>query len=134
MWKASKDSEIKYTVVDDFDYIIDESGNTTINLRKLYWGDNSDRVRLDLRKYHMAEDGEHLGKGLSFLTEEGPNTLVETMAGLGYGNTKKILDGIKDRDDFSKSLNTVLGKESESYDEDAGELDDDYFDPKSLLG
>ena len=133
MWKASKDSEIKYTVVDDFDYIIDEAGNSTLNLRKLYWGDNSDRVRLDLRKYYMAEDGEHLGKGVSFLTEEGPHTLVETMVGLGYGNTKKILQGIKDRGDFSKSLNTVLGKESEFYDEDAGELDDD-FDPKSLLG
>lgn len=134
MWKNSGDSEIKYTIVDDFDHIIDEAGNSTINLRKLYWGDNQDKVRLDLRKYYMTEQGEHLGKGVSFLTEEGPHTLVETMAGLGYGKTKRILEGIKDRDDFKKSLNTVLGKDSEFYDEEAGELDDDYFDPMSLLG
>lgn len=135
MWKrSSDDSEFKYTVVDDFDHIVDESGNSTINLRKLYWGDNSDNVKLDLRRYYMTEQGERLGKGVSFLTEDGPNNLVDIMAGLGYGNTRNILNGIKDRKDFQKSLNSVLGKESEFYDEDAGELDDDYFDPKSLLG
>ena len=127
------DDDFKYTIVDDFDHVIDESGNSTLNLRKLYWGDKSDNVKLDLRRYYINEQGERLGKGVSFLTEEGPHNLVETMAGLGYGNTRRILDNIKDREDFRPALNSVLGKDSEFYDESAGESDDDYFDPSMLL-
>ena len=127
------DGEFKYEIVDDYDHIIDEAGNKTINLRKIRFGD-SDNVKLDLRNYYISESGERMGKGVSFLTEEGPHNLVETMAGLGYGKTKNILQGIKDRSDFKQSLNVVLGKESEFYDEEAGEPVEEYFDPSALLG
>lgn len=130
---AFNNEDFKYTIVDDFDHVIDESGNTTINLRKLYWGDNSDSVKLDLRKYYITNTGERLSKGVSFLTEDGPHNLVETMAGLGYGDTKRIINGIKDRNDFQKALNSALGKDSEWYDESAGTDEDGYFDPSRLL-
>ena len=132
-WGKSYDSDFSYEVVDDFDYIIDEAGNRTINLRKIRFGE-SDKVKLDLRSYYINETGERMGKGVSFLTEEGPHTLVETMSRLGYGHTKGILEGIKDRSDFKPALNTVLGKESEFYDEEAGELNEEYFDPNALVG
>ena len=126
------DGEFKYEIVDGFDHVIDEYANRSLNLRKIRWGDR-DRVTLDIRQYYMTENGERMGKGVGFMTDEGPNNLVEIMSGLGYGNTLNILNNIKDRQDFQQSLNTALGKDSEFYDESAGEVADDYYDPKSLL-
>lgn len=132
MFSKKDGGDFKYEFVDDFDYVIDELNNRSINLRKVKWGD-SDNVKLDLRQYYMTENGERMGKGVSFFTDDGPNTLTETLASIGYGNTLNILNGIKDRDDFKKSLNTALGRDSEFYDESAGEAADDFYDPKSLL-
>jgi hypothetical protein len=67
------------------------------------------------------------------MTPEGPNTLAETLVNLGFGKTKDILSSLKDRDDFRRSLNTVLGKSDELYDESAGEVDDEYYDPSELM-
>lgn len=125
------DGEFKYEVIDDFG-VIDELANRSLNLRNIRWGDR-DKVSLDLRQYYMTENGERMGKGVGFLTDEGPNNLVEVMAGLGFGKTLNILNNIKGREDFQRSLNTALGKDSEFYDESAGEAADDYYDPKSLL-
>jgi len=49
----------------------------------------------------------------------------------GYGHTKEVLRSLKDREDFQKSLNIVLGKESEFYDEEVGE--EEIYDPSCLL-
>lgn len=130
---GNNNGEFTYEVVDDFDFIIDEAGNKTINLRKIRFN-GSENTKLDLRSYYISEAGERMGKGVNFLTEEGPHNLVETMSKLGYGKTKNILMNIKDREDFKPALNTVLGKESEFYDEEAGELNEEYFDPSTLLG
>lgn len=129
-------SDFKYTIVDGFDFIIDEKGNKTMNLRKLYYGDNSDKVKLDLRQWYVGSDGEEgMGKGTSFLTEEGPHTLVDTMTKIGYGNTKTILNNIKDRDDFRSSLNAVLGKDDELYDSTISEEDEEttFYDPREMM-
>lgn len=53
---------------------------------------------------------------------------------MGYGNTKEVLDILQERNDFRKSLNSVLGKGDELFDESTGTLEDDYYDPKSLIG
>lgn len=127
---AFGDKKIEYSIVDEFDHTIDESGNQFIALRKIRWGDR-DKVSLDIRKYWMQAEGEVLGKGVSFLTEEGPHELVNVMTREGYGNTKEILKSLKDRDDFQKSLNVVLGRESEFYDEEVGE--EEIYDPSCLI-
>ena len=127
---AFGDKKIEYSIVDEFDHTIDEAGNQFIALRKIRWGDR-DKVSLDIRKYWMQAEGEVLGKGVSFLTEEGPHELVDVMTREGYGHTKEILKSLKDREDFQKSLNIVLGKESEFYDEEVGE--EEIYDPACLF-
>ena len=124
------DKKIDYSIVDDFDHTIDESGNQFIALRKIRWGDR-DKVNLDIRKYWMQADGEVLGKGVSFLTDDGPHELTDVLVREGYGRTKNILRSLKEREDFQKSLNVVLGKESEFYDEEIGE--EEIYDPSCLI-
>lgn len=129
---GKKSEDFSYTVEDGYDYIIEESGNSSCNLRRIKFGDGKD-WKLDLRKYFITETGERMGKGYVFMTEEGPHNLVDTMTKLGYGNTYNILQNIKGREDFHRTLNTALGKESEFYDESAGEGSDEFYDPKSML-
>lgn len=116
MYKKSTDSFV-YTVVDDVDHIIDEKGNKFLALRKLYWNDNEDSAKLDLRLYYNTANGEERpGKGISFITEEGPNNLTHTLLGMGYGNTQRVLEAIKDRNDFRSSLNNILDENDQYYD------------------
>jgi hypothetical protein len=68
------------------------------------------------------------------MTEEGPANLINALIELGYGNTKEVLGKLSDRTDFRKSLNSLLGKDDELYDDNVGTLEDDYYDPKSLIG
>lgn len=125
-------SKYKYNIVDGIDHIIDEKGNTFIALRKMYWGDNPDNSKLELRKYYNNADGtETPSKGVTFITEEGPNNLAHTLVEMGFGNTKRLLDSIKDRDDFRPSLNQVLGSDDEYYDSSIPE--DIYVDSNDLF-
>lgn len=125
--------DIKYSIEEGFDFIIEEKGNQFTALRKIAWGD-SDKYRLDLRKYYSTETGETVGKGVSFLTEEGPSELVKVLLKNGYTDTVDVLDNIKDRDDFRSALNAVLNdKNDEFYDKTAKKLKSDYYDPKELL-
>lgn len=87
--------EFKYKIEPDFDYTIDEKNNTFIALRKITWGD-SDTPKLDLRKYYAREDGETMSKGVSFLTDEGPNELTRVLLDTGYGNSREIANSILD--------------------------------------
>lgn len=122
---------IDYHVVGRED-IIDEKGNQVIQLRNIYYKNNEDNVKLDIRKWAVGEDGkEIMGKGLSFLTEEGPNTLAEVLLDRGYGNTQKVLTVIKDREDFKPALNTILGKGDDLYDSTVMEDEETtFYDPK----
>lgn len=124
-----------YTVNPDFDFIFDEKGNTFLALRKIAWSEGG-QEKLDIRKYYNSSDGtETVGKGVSFITEEGPHELTRILVENNYGYTDEILNGIKNRDDFKSSLVKVLG------DEDIKELgledvdpNEEYFDPvESLL-
>ena len=106
-----------------------EKDTISIAIRKINWGEESDpsKAKVDIRRWFINKDGEEaVGKGLHFLTEDGPHTLARVLVEKGFGKTRDILIGIKDRRDFRSSLNTVLGKEDEFYDANAG---DDFFAP-----
>lgn len=122
--------EISYTIHDGFDHIIEESGNVFIALRKLSWGDRSD-CKLDLRKWYSNASGEEtVGKGVSFMTEEGPHELTRVLLEEGYGHTAEVLDAIKDREDFGTALRSLDdGVLLTPDDENATE----YYDPKELI-
>ena len=111
------DEQFKYTIVDNVDHIIDEKGNSFVALRKMYWGEDSSKANLELRKwYNTSDGGERPSKGVTFITAEGPSTLTHTLISMGYGNTQRILESLKSREDFRPSLNKVLGDKDEFYD------------------
>ena len=126
----------KYRIVDHIDFVFEEQGNQFSALRKVAWGDSPDeKAKLEVRRWMNDAKGQTLAaKGLTFLTEEGPGELACTLLKLGHANTKDVLISIKDRDDFRKSLNSVLGKDDEAYDESSGTLEDDFYDPREVLG
>lgn len=124
-----------YRIVDHIDFVFEESGDQFNALRKVAWGDSPDeKAKLEVRRWRNNPNGTVMAaKGMTFLTEEGPSELINCLLKLDYGNTKEVLINIKDREDFRKSLNSVLGKDDDAYDESAGTLEDDFYDPKELL-
>lgn len=105
-------STFKYEVDPDFNFIIEELGDRFMALRKIKWGD-SDEYRLDLRRYRSTEEGERMekGKGLSFLTEDGPDELVRLLLEQNYGNADEIAAVIKnERYDIYDALVTKEDK------------------------
>ena len=132
MAKEKKDfGSIKYKIFGD-DAIFDEKGSTFLAMRKLAWYSDGDEepteadAKIDMRKWKAKEDGNDMPlKGFSFLTEEGPHCLAETLVENGYGKTPKVLKSLKKRDDFEDSVKHMYDEEDES-----GE---DYFDARSEL-
>lgn len=123
-----------YKVNPDFDFIFDEKGNTFLALRKIAWGGGQEK--LDIRKYYNSSDGtETVGKGVSFITEEGPHELTRILVENDYGYTDEIINGIKNRKDFMTSLVKVLNEEdTEELGLENVDPNEEYFDPvESLL-
>lgn len=117
------DAEFKYEFQEGFDYIIEESGNSSSNLRRISW--NGRPYKLDLRKYSYKDGQEIMMKGIS-MSEEGATELASVLVENGYGDTRRIIKAIRGREDFDESL---LDKTIEI--DDSG--DEEYYDPKQLL-
>lgn len=131
-------SEFKYKVDPDFDYTIDEKNNTFIALRKIIWGD-SDTAKLDIRKYYAREDGDTMSKGVSFLTDDGPNELTRVLLDTGYGNAREIANSIlENRPDIGSLIYQAVEDQPE-YIEMWSEYiaangEDEDYSPDDLLG
>ena len=109
----------------EFDYIIEESGNTSINLRRVSW--NGRPYKLDLRKWSYQEAGvERAMKGIS-LTEAGGHELAGVLVEQGYGDTRRLINAVKTREDYDGSLGEVV----EESDEDG---ESGYYDPSEIFG
>lgn len=128
-----------YTVNPDFDYTIDEKGNTFIALRQIDWGDKGD-YKLDIRKYYATEEGEKMAKGLSFLTEDGPNELTRVLLETGYGDDEEIVNTIiENRKDVLASIITKYNEDPELIDPEYLAMykerndEEDYYDPEELI-
>jgi len=128
--------EIDPSVNEVFD---ETSGNAFLALRKLRWNESSP-FRLDIRKWFTNAEGEEIaGKGVSFMTPEGPENLIQALLKHGYGDTRKTLNGIKDREDFLVCVKEVLMENDmdlDSVDLSIDQLDGNasFYDPKSILG
>lgn len=139
-WKEN--SNIHQEIIDGFDHIIQEKGNTYVSLRKVRWSENSD-VKLDLRKYVTNTDGsEKMMKGCSF-DEEGAHELTHVLTEEGYGDTRVILNNIKDRDDFKISMVRSLSDDDKDLVQnifpdlklpEPDEIDEEFYDIRSELG
>lgn len=108
--------------VGDVDEVVDSRGNTVIMLRKVAWG--SGKEKLEIRKWFVDINKETAGRGVTFLTDEGPTNLINTMIKCGYGDTQQIIEAIKDREDFDDALMSIGRKKP------TGEASSKYYDAK----
>lgn len=132
------EKEFHLEIDDTVNEVIDEgSGNSFIALRKLRWTPTSN-FRLDIRKWIVNSDGEEIaGKGVSFITDDGPANLIEVLLKHGYGDTRKTLNGLKDREDFALAIKEIVTENKIDLDSitipSIDSLDADYYDPKSII-
>ena len=124
----ARDNNKEFTmeIQEGFDFIIEESGNSSINLRKISW--NGREPKLDLRKWNYQDGKERAMKGIT-LSDEGADELAGVLIEQGYGNTRRIVKAISNRDDYSEVMNHINDKE-EIIDDGSEE----YYDPSELLG
>ena len=133
-----KNMEFNLEIDDSIDEVFDEGvGNSFLAMRRLRWT-NGGQFKLDLRKWITNSDGEEIpGKGFSFITEEGPENLINVLLKHGYGDTRKTLEGIQDREDFIPEVMNILaskGITSENIEEykQSGQ-DSSFYDPKDFI-
>lgn len=128
-----ENNNFKYNIEDNFNHIFDEKGNMFLAVRKIRWGDSQD-IKLDIRKWYSTSTGEEkVGKGFSFLTDEGPNELTKVLLETGYGRTDEVISSIKNRDDFNSSIMKVLSTDEKKYLQDTKIDTEEYYDPKESL-
>lgn len=126
-------SNINMRIMEGYDHIISEKGNTYIALRKVQWTEDGP-TKLDLRKYVTDSNGEEqIQKGVCF-DDEAADELTKVLCETGYGKTKDIIAGIKDREDFIPTIKKSLsGKNIEGLEEFTdGDIpiddEEEYFD------
>lgn len=127
--------KFEYNINPDFDYIIDEKGNSIVTLRKASW--NNREEKLELRKWIVNSEGkETYGKGFAFLTEEGPNELIKTLLENNYGDTETVINSVKDRSDFMPALCMALevANKTDLMDKlSKEEIEEEYYDPTQIF-
>ena len=133
-WKKGGDpKEFKYSFR-GINKIIEEKGNQFIRFAQIAWvGEDEDvtedQIKFDLRKYTSdAEGNERMLKGVSFFSKEGVDELANTLVEEGFGDTEKIVNSVKQRDDFELSLKKAYGLVT-----DEDESDDGTFDIRSII-
>lgn len=124
---AKNNSEdFSYVVNPDFDFVLEEGQNSSINLRKISWNGRPEKI--DIRKYTFDANGqEKMLKGIS-LSDEATDELTNALVDNGYGDTKKIQRAISGRRDYSDSMDD---SDDDFSDDDSEE---GYYDPSELLG
>lgn len=107
--------EIKYKI-GKVDEILEEKGNQFTALREESF-DDGEKYYTAIRRFYTDNDGkENMGKGVTFLTPEGPAAAAVSIIKSGFGTTTEYLETLKTREDFDASLNEVLGEDDPRYD------------------
>ena len=110
--------------------VVEERGNQFIRFAQIAWkGEDEEcepnEIKYDLRKYTTDSDGnERMLKGVSFLSEEGPHELTHILVEEGFGNTEKIIDTLKTRDDFKSAVESSYGVNVDSDEDGTFDLRD----------
>ena len=124
-------AEFKYEVDQNFDYLIEEKGNQAVFFRRVSWGGRD--AKPEIRKWYVDGTNETPGKGVTFMTEEGPDELVKTMTEIGYSKTEEVLENISKREDFPVAVKKILGKGVDELVEEYDSVElEDVYDPRAL--
>jgi len=124
----AKDNNKEFTmdIQEGFDFIIEEAGNSSLNLRKVSW--NGREPKLDLRKWNYQDGQERAMKGVT-LSDDGADELSAVLVEQGYGNTKRIIKAVSQRDEYDDVM-----KHLNDPDEESDDGSEEYYDPSELLG
>lgn len=137
-----RDSEIKVDILEGgINEVFDENNksNAFLALREIRWNENSS-YKLDIRKWFTSSTGDEIpGKGVSFMTEEGPHTLTEALLAHNYGRTQQVIESIKNREDFLPCVKDALDRLGSDLScritvEKVEDEDTVFYDPKEILG
>ena len=121
----------EYKIDENFDHLIEEKGNQAIFFRRVSW--NGRDANLEIRKWIVSGTDEQPYKGVTFLTENGPDELVRVMTETGFGKTEEVLSNISKREDFGVAVKKVLGKGIDELTEDYSDIElEEVYDPRSL--
>ena len=120
--------------------VIDEKGNTYLELSKFRWNGKGE-FKLGIRKVYSNAQGDHAGKSLSFLTEDGPHDLTTALITDGYGNPDEIVETcFENRPDIVGAFAERLKDEKdvdhfiEKYRESSNKVEEEeMYDPEDLL-
>lgn len=123
--------------------VIDERGNSYIMFAKYKWFGKGD-FKLGLRTFYSTPEGERIGKGITFLTDEGPNELTRALLEKGYGHAESIAKTLRgSRPEIIGAvideLNDMTEEEKHACEDayvncdDYLDNDSDMFDPEDLL-
>lgn len=123
---ARENKEITMEIQEGFDFIIGESGNSSLNLRKVGW--NGREPKLDLRKWSYTEGQERAMKGVT-MTDEEADELTAVLAEQGYGNTKRLIKALSKREDYAYAMEHL-----DDVEEEYNDGSEEYYDPSELLG
>lgn len=124
-------------------HIIDERGNTYLMLAKYKWFGKGD-YKLGIRTFYSTANGETIGKGISFLTDDGPHELTRVMIQEGYGRLREIVETLKDHRPevvgaLMNDFNDMTADEKAAFDyaytnhNEFSDDEKDMFDPEDLL-
>ena len=128
----SKNGEFKYSFR-GVNRVVEEKGNQFIRFAQIAWAGEDEevdpsKIKYDLRRYFTDSDGvEKMGKGVTFLSDNGPTELTHILVEEGFGKTSTILDNIKKRGDFPEAVKEVYGDAADN-------VDDETFDLRDIIG
>lgn len=121
-------------------HVIDEKGNTYLELCTFRWNGKGE-YKLGIRKVYSNAQGDHPGKSLSFLTEDGPHDLTHALITDGYGNPDELVEicmdkrpdvvgafaeALKDKDNIDEYI--------DAYHDSSSVVDEEeMYDPEEIL-
>ena len=124
--------EFTYTTDPDFDFTIDEKGNTYIALRKIDWGNKGD-YKLDLRKYYASDSGETMSKGVT-MSDNAADELVKVLLETGYGDDTEITETILNhRPYLAAKIKKEMEKNPKWDNIEVFDNEDNFYDPEELV-
>lgn len=125
----SKGGEFKYSIR-GINRVVEEKGNQFIRFSQIAWAGEDEevepeKIKYDIRRYFTDSDNvEKMGKGLTFLSNEGPHELTHILIEEGFGKTEKILASIKDRSDYPDAVRACYGSAADNADSETFDLRD----------
>lgn len=137
MFKSDK--PFHFEIDPEFDFVLEEKGNTYTALRKIKWGDK-ENYSLDLRKYYATEKGEQMSKGCSLMTEEGADELTRVLIMQGYGDDRTLAKNIcEERPELASMIYDTIQNDDnlkrtvENIIENSTQEEDEYFDLDEVI-